>query len=122
MGLHGYARSFATVLIALAAVACGNSGSGRPDAGPPADGPTQAPDFSVADSPITVTVDVGFEYASLAGFFADGPPITHHVPAETEGSCRIIRSPERFLARRLDPLTLWASHKFVDIGLAKELA
>ncbi|HUH01046.1 MAG TPA: hypothetical protein VML75_03560 [Kofleriaceae bacterium] len=91
MGMHGYARSFASLVIPLALVACGNGGSGGPDAGPPSDGPTQAPDFSVADSRITVTVHVGFDYANLAGVFADGPPLTHHVPAETEGSCRVIR-------------------------------
>lgn len=88
MQSHAHTRWLAAGLVLFAA--CGG-GSDAPDARPPSDGATAAPDFSISDSRLSVTVNVGFDYASLSGYFADGPPLPHHVPAETNGSCRIMR-------------------------------
>jgi hypothetical protein len=85
----------ATLLLALLAGACALG----PESPTPGDsdganysrslGP--APDFTEPQARILVRTYLAYDHTALSGFFADGPQLSFHRAAETQGNCRVVR-------------------------------
>ena len=87
------ARSLGAVALAL--VACTGGGDPTPS---PSDGGSYSsqlgaePDFSAPASLLTTTLYYGWDEVSLAGAFAEAPPLTLRTETAREGSCRLLGS------------------------------